>query len=447
MNIKLKQTTLALGFVLISSILSAQNSYWKVKNAADNVFLLKISISEDKFKASTRKKCIKNAIGGKNYMLGKLFGKVKQDEIVKMAGNCSKSGDTTILEGNYSSIYSNQKMQIKLFGDSLIGYTYRVDTLKHPMQGSKLPSNEPLNNYTELITKAFQLTEKYIYNPDLMEHKKWKKFKKRIFKVEDKITDNWDLTTSYGYAAFTTLPFTHYGITRKSNEKGEEHYEYPQLKEISEQTALLTIKSFSGPRYLMDSVIDKLKKKNYQNLIIDLRNNPGGSVEMAMPLASYLAKDDLYGGVFLTRKWFENHKELPKNEDYNDFPHFTEASFDLIIDGIHGQEALCLKVVSEDQHFKGKVYILTDNITASTCEPLVYGLKYCKMATIIGEKTAGAMLNGEIFPLNNELQLWIPTAEYYTVDGKKLDQIGVEPDIKVESEEALYKTLELIKQE
>ena len=47
------------------------------------------------------------------------------------------------------------------------------------------------------------------------------------------------------------------------------------------------------------------------------------------------------------------------------------------------------------------------------------------------------MLNGERFDINGEYTLWVPTADYYTADGKKLDKIGIEPDIRVKSKKAL----------
>src|SRR5690606_42154192 len=81
--------------------------------------------------------------------------------------------------------------------------------------------------------------------------------------------------------------------------------------------------------------------------------------------------------------------------------------------------------------------ILTNKNTASTCEPIVYELQRQKRAIIIGEKTAGAMLNGEMFELNQSFKMFIPTADYYTSDGYRIDLNGVKPDIETKSEDAL----------
>lgn len=81
--------------------------------------------------------------------------------------------------------------------------------------------------------------------------------------------------------------------------------------------------------------------------------------------------------------------------------------------------------------------MLTSGKTASTCEPIVYALKKHQLATIVGQTTAGAMLSAAFFQVYGKYYLFLPIADYYTSDGKRLDQVGVEPDIPVEAESAL----------
>jgi len=251
------------------------------------------------------------------------------------------------------------------------------------------------------------------------------------------------------------LPFTHFGISLRVSEKSasgnksqaadqKKQPEKFEIKKVNSETVMFTVRTFSAPADEIIPYIDTLKTLCFSNLIIDLRNNTGGTIASALPLAEYLIQDTLMGGAFLTQKYFLKHSDIPGATSYKNFPLFSEASFSLIINGIHNQEGLCLIIYPDQNSFKGNLFILTNKNTASTCEPLVYGLKTSKRATVIGEKTYGAMLNGEIFTIGDSFNLWIPTADYYAADGFKIDKVGVTPDIEIEPADALNKALEVI---
>ncbi len=47
-----------------------------------------------------------------------------------------------------------------------------------------------------------------------------------------------------------------------------------------------------------------------ESLIIDLRNNTGGTFA-GIPLIGHLIKDSIDAGLFVSRKWWKNHSEFP----------------------------------------------------------------------------------------------------------------------------------------
>ena len=55
------------------------------------------------------------------------------------------------------------------------------------------------------------------------------------------------------------------------------------------------------------------------------------------------------------------------------------------------------------------------------------------------------MLSAEFFDLDNGFTLFIPTDDYYTSDGKRLDQVGVTPNIKVKPAKAVDYVIKKIK--
>ncbi len=244
----------------------------------------------------------------------------------------------------------------------------------------------------------------------------------------------------YNYAG--KLPVSHFFLLRPSpKQKNISSEPQMSLKEISPGTAYLKISSFSGSSLEPDSLMKHVIDGGFEHLIIDLRNNKGGSVEAGMALARKLFDSSFNGGVFLTRKWFSEHPDIPTEKEYGLFPIFNQANYHLILEGIHHEKGLVLQVVPDQPVFKGQVYILVNRQTASTCEPLVHALQLSGRARIIGETTAGAMLNAEFFPLSGGFSIVVPTADYYTKNGFHIDGKGVSPDIYCKDQDPLERVL------
>lgn len=422
------------------------NTYWRMTISGNTELLLKLEISGNNFSLKSRKGSTKDLLG-KTYTAALLAGKVKPTTI-EVKGIIKIEDDSVLLDGKYSSLTSTQDFKGKIFKNQL-----SAKLSNNEMTGTLIESSKPLADYNAIAGEAIKTTENLLFNPNLIQGKEWKNFKSQVLKLSKKVLDDYEFEKMYNIQV-KNLPFSHYGISLKPKEqqstssievvkKQNENAKF-KISSINENTILFSVKSFSATADEIIPFIDSLKNIDPDNLIIDLRNNGGGTIASALPLASYLINDTLYGGLFLTQKYFLSHKDLPTISEFRKFPLFSEASYQLIIEGIHKHDGLCLMVAPAEPTFKGKVYILTNKNTASTCEPLVYGLKQSKRAVVVGERTAGAMLNGEKFELSGRYNLWLPTADYYTVDGNKIDKIGVEPDIQVKSELALEKVLELL---
>ncbi len=437
--------------LLISIILFSQekntlnNSVWHIIDNTNTEYVLQLKLMKGKFMLFSRKGSSKNIIPSK-YLLGRLVGKVNSSAI-QIKGKYHLKNDTLFLKGQYKSLTSKQDFLGTVVKDSL-----SASLTRNQYRGSRIGSLDSLKDYHSIIKKALAYTESNLYDTSILQSKEWLDFKTDVLSRSQIIKDDYEFSLMYN-SRVRKLPFSHYGIEIFQTDQKEvlnEEIKKPEtqkfsLKQIDSNTMLLTIKTFAATKEEIIPYIDSLKKKKVDHLIIDLRNNTGGSISSALPLARYLVNDTLYGGLFLTQKYFLKNTSLPKIEEYKKFPLFSEANFDLILNGIHNEEGLCLVVYPDDVTYTGNIYVLVNKHTASTCEPLVYGLKREKRAIIIGEKTAGEMLNGEKFQIANNMRLWIPTADFYTVDGLRIDKVGVEPHVKVKPDRALNKTLQLIK--
>lgn len=146
---------------------------------------------------------------------------------------------------------------------------------------------------------------------------------------------------------------------------------------------------------------------NCSALILDLRENGGGSAETSIFLMSYFLSDSTKLGVFRSRK-DSTDKVLWTNPD------------------------------RQIKKFLNKpLYILTSSKTSSAAEGLSYGLQKFNRAKIIGEQTHGEANPGYRFIIDDKLYMMIPTfININSVTGTNWDGTGVIPDIRTSANDA-----------
>ena len=147
--------------------------------------------------------------------------------------------------------------------------------------------------------------------------------------------------------------------------------------------------------------------KNSNALILDLRNNAGGSPRAAIRLVEMLV--DL------------GKKNLFQITNRN-YPYFMESSGDQPIFA----------------NSKAPIFILTSNETASAAEAVTFLLEFERGAVIIGERTVGAGNLATKYSVDDDFTLLVPTSlvRHYET-GKSWENNGIVPDVQVSSEEAL----------
>lgn len=438
--------TLFIAFT-INALLNGQpvqhnKSQWNVSLSDSTQLRLTYSQSGNRFKLYSRPGSSKAVLGNK-YILARLTRKVAP-HTVEITGKVNYRNDTAFLQGTYRTLTFERDFSGFIFKREL-----NAKVGQNSLLGKLTEQYQPARDYRAIARAAMDTSRCYLFDPAILKTDTWMSFEEKILRLSSVVADDYEFENMYNFNT-RNLPFSHYGIRlnkppkKSTGNKVEDQSKKFELKRLNSQTILFTVKTFSASAEEIEPYIDSLRNLQCDNLIVDLRNNTGGTIASALPLARFLVNDTLYGGVFITQKYFKTHDHLPSVNDYNKFDIFSEASFELIIKGIHTTEGLCLVVYPEAKPFSGKIFVLTNGATGSTCEPLVYGLKHSKRATIVGEKTYGGMLNGEQFNITKSFRLWVPTADYYTSDGKRIDRVGVIPDVVCKQAVALEKTLELI---
>jgi hypothetical protein len=149
-------------------------------------------------------------------------------------------------------------------------------------------------------------------------------------------------------------------------------------------------------------------------LIIDLRENGGGSPEAVAFVSSYLFGD---APVHLNSLYFR-----PANEttDFYTDPHVPGRKF--------GPSK--------------PVYVLTSGYTFSAAEEFTYNLQSRKRATIVGETTGGGAHPGGIVPIGAHLVVFVPSGRAINpITKTNWEGTGVRPEIAVPRDKALEAAL------
>jgi len=144
---------------------------------------------------------------------------------------------------------------------------------------------------------------------------------------------------------------------------------------------------------------NELVGKGMKKLVIDLRNNPGGYVDVAVKLAdNFLGSDKT---IVYT---------LDKNGKRHDY-------------------------TSTEEKTKLPLVAITNGGSASASEILVGALKDYGLVTVVGEKTFGKGVTQVPYTFLDGSILKITDSRYYTPNGVCIDKQGIEPDVKVEMSE------------
>jgi hypothetical protein len=414
---------------------------WLIKNPDSFDYFITTEIKDGEIIGKTRNNALKDIVGGFKFTLAKIGTSVEYPEIVYFKGPLNGN----VFSGNFQMIFSQKRFSGLIKNDSILITLTNKNGSKTKISGIRIKEIKPIRDYAKTFNEIFKLTENNIYNQSFLRSKDWREFKKRMNDISERIND--DLELQIAFSAFARdFPFSHYNLYKASPKNNTENTnaDFAKINEINSKTCVLKVKSFSGSKEQMESLICVIDNKNYQNLIIDLRDNPGGNHLSAFPLAEYIIDKPIVAGVFPNKNWYKEFDRMPNKEDYSKFTEFSGGTMNDWFDKANQNYGLYFKVVPSINHFKGKVYVLTNKGTGSTCEPFVYGLKHHNYATIIGEHTAGAMLSSDEFNLENGITLRIPLNDYITYSGERIDKNGIEPNIKVESDKALEYTLNKI---
>lgn len=172
----------------------------------------------------------------------------------------------------------------------------------------------------------------------------------------------------------------------------------PQYRELSDALLIVKLPTFMLSTSEVDSILGRASK--YSALIVDLRDNPGGSVE---------ALERLTGG------FFERDVKIADRV------------------GRQSKKPLVAKSAGRG-FFAGKVVVLVDSGSGSASELFARTLQLEKRGIIVGDRSAGSVMEAKRFSYKVGVGYvvyygaQISESDLIMADGKSLERSGVVPD-------------------
>jgi hypothetical protein len=407
--------------------LSAGNDVWTVTAEIENFGALRFYMLSEKDSC----RLLKSLPDRDNLILGKtkatLFRWMQKRE--------NKNSMVVIeLKNNGKMDFSALQMTLRNVGfqskDTVTGAIFdrrskkRIGRLLAVRTSLQAKALSPIANYVQIVDALIKTTANKIYDPALVRTKKWQSFAGTLRSKSHQIYDDVEFLLLF-YAHVNQTGFSHYALLKTEVDLGKTLSE-PQIdaKIVEDSIVYLKFKSLAGRTEEIDSVFQRYV--SYPVYVIDLRDTPGGKLDAAYRLASYLANRKCDAGVFVGRKYDEdrifsgnrNNVESLQAQDFSNFGAILEAK-------------QAVKISFEPrQPLPAQIHILINRKTAGACEVLVQGLKGRGNIRIFGERTAGSMLFPSVYTIGSHFYLIVPTAGYLTPAGKSIEGHGVQPDVK-----------------
>ncbi|MDO4728901.1 MAG: S41 family peptidase [Bacteroidota bacterium] len=411
---------------------------YRIHDAEGFDFVLDVSVKDSIIEGYTRKKALLDYASRFQYGAIKFFSSLQYPEIIRFKATIRKGK----FEGKYHFLFSEYKIVGNIEQDSVFYGLYdKNNTLFKHFKGEKVADYQR-KDYKSSKEDLIKTTEENIYDPKIVNSKKWQKFKKKMRQNSAVIADDLELQIGF-FALIRSFDFSHYYLVKRMQQSVGNEKNF-SLEEIDKDIAVLKIRKFSGKKSEMELLVDSIYHKQYQCLIIDLRDNPGGNFETALPLAHFLTDKELVCGFLPNRKWYENNNRLPNESDIADFNLFKEGTMQEFNAQSSSKFGVVIQTQGTKHKFNGRVYFLVNEQTGSTAEALVIGVKEHHLGKIIGKQTAGSLLNAQSFPLDEDMMLLVPTNDFISFKGYRVDKKGIQPDIRIKNQDALEYTIRLI---
>jgi carboxyl-terminal processing protease len=179
----------------------------------------------------------------------------------------------------------------------------------------------------------------------------------------------------------------------------QDNYAYIRLTQFQKKSA----------EYIIEAIVKiraQIKgKAGLRGIVLDLRSNPGGLLDEAVDVSSIFLKD----GIVVSTEGRD-----PKNKEIR----YVKKS---------GHKELEVPIV-----------VLINGSTASASEIVSGALQDSKRAIIMGAQSFGKGSVQSVAKIDDQIGVKLTIAQYMTPSGKKIQAVGIKPDVVIDELEAEF---------
>ncbi len=325
-------------------------------------------------------------------------------------------------QNTYAQDYQVDLSVQNTFNKIFSAYDFKFDKLAKYRSMFKYSGLTPLNNYPlskqDSYEKEFDEVWKLVQNDFLYQDRlsNWQKWKQRF---HNQLT-----TTEAEKKAIKEMlsslkdEYTSIRDDFKVSFEPAKNENCVIFYKLKNNIGYIKITDFSSPNLITQFVnaIEKLKKTSAY--IIDLRNNPGGSVDIAFKVFNILARQ----GEFVEMVGYLNG--IKQKEILTVLPDKI-----LSVDGDNLEYLKRLPCLN----YNKPIAILINRDTMSAAEMLAGACKYNNIATLIGQRTFGKGVVQRVWNLNNHCVVRITSENYFLPNGASINGKGLYPDYCIEN--------------
>jgi tetratricopeptide (TPR) repeat protein len=200
---------------------------------------------------------------------------------------------------------------------------------------------------------------------------------------------------------------------RQLREMRSRNFGFERVERLDGNVGYLDLRYFAQPELARDMTAAAMQLlSNSDAIIVDLRNNNGGSPELVQLICSY----------FFGTRTHLNSLYWRRGDRTQEF---------WTIDGLTGRRLS-----------RVPLFVLTSPRTFSGAEEFAYNMQTRRRATIIGGTSGGGANPGDVMPVNERFAIFVPTGRAINpVTGTNWEGVGVKPDVRVDAPVALDSAL------